>query len=241
MEGAYRTHSDSNQIELDKKDGVVKRCGTYISELLETSVSSKCEAIAVYFYEDILKEIYNEAPDLFNKRKSENIIQKVSGNELIDKYIESLIFYFENPVLADDPLVTLKLKEIIMLLLKTDKYPSVLELITDLFNPKSASLKQVVERHLHADLSMDELAHLCGMSLSSFKREFKKVFNETPARYIKAKKLERAAKLLSVSGQSVAEIAYECGFNNPDGFSTIFTQHFGLSPKKYRMNQIKSS
>lgn len=241
VEGAYRTHSDANKIELGKKDGVVKRCGSYISELLVTAESDTCEAIAIYFYEDLLKEIYNELPNLFEKSTSENIVQKVSGNALIDKYIESLLFYFDNPILVDEPLVTLKLKEIIMLLLKTDKYSSVLELMTDLFNPQSASLKQIVENHLYADISMDELAHLCSMSLSSFKRAFKKSYNETPARYIKSKRLEKAAKLLTISEQSVTSIAYECGFNNPDGFSTIFSQHFGISPKKYRLSQIKSS
>ena len=128
-----------------------------------------------------------------------------------------------------------------MLLLKTDKYPSVLELMTDLFNPRIASLKQVVGSHFYADISIEELAHLCNMSLSSFKREFKKIYKETPARFIKSKKLEKAAELLRVSDHSVADVAYECGFNNPDGFSTIFTQHFGLSPKKFRLNQIKSS
>ena len=241
VDGAYRTWSKNTKIELEKKDGVVKRCGPYISELLRTAETDKCEAIAIYFYEDILQELYNESPDLFQESKSEHIIQKVSGNELIDQYISSLIFYFENPVLADDPLVTLKLKEIIMLLLKTDKYPSVLELITDLFNPRSASLKQVVENHLYADISIDELAHLCSMSLSSFKREFKKTFSASPARYIKTKKLEKAANLLTVSDQRITDIAYQCGFNNPDNFSTIFTRHFGISPKKYRLNQIKSS
>ena len=241
VEGAYRTHSTSNKVELGKKDGVVKRCGSYISEFLETTESNKCEAIAVYFYEDILREIYNETPALFNEGTSDNIIQKVSGNQLIDQYIESLIFYFENPVLADDPIVKLKLKEFIILLLKTDKYSSVLELMSDLFNPISASIKQVVENHLYSDISIDEVAHLCNMSLSSFKRAFKKTFKESPARYIKTKKLEKAAQLLHVSDKSVANIAYECGFNNPDSFSTIFTQQFGVSPKKYQLTQIKSS
>ena len=220
---------------------MVKRCGSYISELLGTVETNKCEDIAVYFYEDILKEIYNELPELFETSNSEAVIEKIPTNGLIDKYIESLLFYFENPLLADEPLMKLKLKEIIMLLLKTDKQISIMGLISDLFNPKSTSMKQVVESHWYSDISVDELAHLSNMSLSSFKREFKKSYNETPARFIKVKKLKKAANLLRVSDHSIADITYECMFNNPDSFSTIFTRYFKVSPKVYRLNQIKSS
>lgn len=241
VEGKYRTYTSNDTVQLDSKDGVVKRCGSYISQYLETADTNKCEAVAIYFYEDVLKEIYNESPAIFKGNTSKSIIQKKTSNQLIDKYFESLLFYFENPLLIDEALVTLKMKEIIMLLLKTDQHTSVLELITDLFNPEQTSFKNVVNSHLYSEITLDELAHLCCMSLSTFKREFKKVFNDSPARFIKTKKLEKAANILSVSDQSITSVAFECGFGNSTRFSIVFKEHFGVSPKNYQMNQNKKT
>lgn len=237
IDGEYRSHSDSNKVTLQSKEGVVKRCGTYISEYLTTTESETCEAVAVYFYEDVLKEIYAETPALFDNNSSRNFMRKIASNNLVDKYIQSILFYFENPMIVDEQLVTLKLKELIILLLKTDIYQSVLELMADLFRPYTASFKQVIESHLYSSINIDELAHLNNMSLSTFKREFKKIFGDSPAKYIKQKKLDKAAKLLSISDESITAIAFECGFNNPAYFSTAFQRHFGQSPAEYKLDQ----
>jgi len=238
MDGEYRSRSDTNSVTLQTKDGVVKRCGPYIAEFLGSADSETCEAIAIYFYEDVLREIYTETPALFEKNQSRNLLRKIASNDLVNEYIQSILFYFENPVVADEQLITLKLKELIILLLKTDKYQSVLELMTDLFRPHTASFKQVIESHLYSDIGIDELAHLCNMSLSTFKREFKKVFQDSPAKYIKQKKLEKSAKLLTISDQSITTIAIECGFSSAAYFSTAFRQHFKKTPKNYRLSQI---
>ena len=67
----------------------------------------------------------------------------------------------------------------------------------------------MIEANVFNNLSLDELALLHGVSLSSFKREFKKVYNQSPGRYFKSRKLERAAKLISSTNERIGEIAYK--------------------------------
>ena len=75
------------------------------------------------------------------------------------------------------------------------------------------------------------------MSLSTFKREFKKTFGETPARYIKKKRLQRAKYLLISTTDPISEIAYSLGFIDPSTFSALFKTQFNISPSRYRLNQ----
>lgn len=242
VEGNYQSYSQDDAVVLEAKEGVVKKCGNYILNYLDSSESKACEVVLVYFYPEILQEIFkNEVPKFLNKEASPYSFRKVASNELIDRYIQSLIFYFENPALVDDTLAELKLKELILLLLKTDKNSSLVELISDFFSPRVISFKQVVESHLYHEMNVEELAYLTGLSLSSFKREFKKVYNDTPARYIRNKKLEKAAELLTQQEMRVSDVAFDCGFNDLANFSVIFQRKYGLSPKKYQMSQIQKS
>ncbi len=80
-----------------------------------------------------------------------------------------------------------------MLLLRSEQYQSVQQFLSELFSPGALSFQSVIENNLYNSLSLEELALVCNKSLSSFKREFKRVYNESPAKYIKNRKLEEAA------------------------------------------------
>jgi AraC-like DNA-binding protein len=60
---------------------------------------------------------------------------------------------------------------------------------------------------------------MTNLRLSSFKREFKKNYNDAPASYIRNKRLEKSAKLLCISEKRITNIAHDCGFNDLATFS----------------------
>ena len=91
---------------------------------------------------------------------------------------------------------------------------------------------------MFADITLDELADYCNLSLSSFKREFAKHYDDTPANYIKTKRLEKAAELLTRSDMRITDVAFECGFNELANFTKSFHAKYGLTPSNYRLNQI---
>ena len=64
------------------------------------------------------------------------------------------------------------------------------------------------------NLSLEQYAQLCNRSLSAFKRDFSKVFNTTPGKWIATRRLEHANMLLRSSEKSVGEVAFESGFEN---------------------------
>ena len=89
-------------------------------------------------------------------------------------------------------------------------------------------IHRVVEENYTSPISLEELAYLSGRSLSSFKRDFQSIYNTTPARWIREKRLSKARQMLQTSRMSVAYVAYSLGFENPTHFSRIFKQQYGV-------------
>jgi len=60
------------------------------------------------------------------------------------------------------------------------------------------------------------------------------LFNDTPANYIKNKKLEKAAELLLISDERITDIAFQCGFNELATFTKSFSDKYNMTPSHYR-------
>ncbi|WP_299112831.1 AraC family transcriptional regulator [uncultured Winogradskyella sp.] len=237
--GESKVFSAVSDLKLNTEEAVVMKCGNYLNDWLATSDESTCEAIAIHFYPDVLKKLYDkELPGFFKSvaGTKPSSLEKVKSSKLLKNYINSLKFYFENPDLVNEELLKLKLKEIILLLIKTDATGSMQQLIASLFTPNEYSFKELIEANVYNNLNLDELALLHGVSLSTFKREFKKVYNESPGRYFKRRKLERAAKLLLNTNERIGEIAFNCGFSEVAHFSNSFQEQYGCSPSHFRLN-----
>jgi len=222
---------------LKPNEGVIMKCGNYINNWLPSEKEEPYEAVAVHFCPEVLKYIYqDELPEFLNagpKQKSKSI-HNVKSDDLLAKYIQSLVFYFENPDLVSPELIKLKVKEIILLLVTTDSSENIKLILQDLFNPKDHSFREIVESNLYNDLGLEDLAVLSSMSLSSFKRKFKEIYQESPAKYIRVKRLEKAKELIQKTSKRIAEIAFDCGFNDPGHFSKLFSSHYGLSPSEIK-------
>jgi AraC-like DNA-binding protein len=73
---------------------------------------------------------------------------------------------------------------------------------------------------------------------------YKKILSLTgkaPLEFIRSIRLKRAARLLEKSGMSVAEIAYEVGFNNPKNFTKYFKEEFKVLPSQYAAGKKEHS
>ena len=239
VNGNYQVIESNGGYKIGAREALVKKCGRYVANFIESDTSEVCEAIAVYLYPDMLQNIYKYLDaSIIQKPRPKSAPYKVSANELIEKYINNLKIYFEDPDLIDEELATLKLKELILILLKTDQFENVQSFLTSLFNSRELEFTNIIENNIFSNISIEELAHICNKSLSSFKREFKRLYNESPARYIKHKRLEQAAKLLLTTDDSVSGVAYDSGFQDVSTFSAAFVQKYNISPSKYRMSQI---
>ena len=88
--------------------------------------------------------------------------------------------------------------------------------------------------NLSARYTIDELARRFLINPSALKEVFKAVYGGSLASHIKEHRMELASDLLLNTGESVAAIAAEVGYENPSKFSAEFKKHFGLLPAAYR-------
>ncbi|MFV5695395.1 helix-turn-helix domain-containing protein [Flavobacterium sp. LB3P122] len=242
VEGQIKYEIEDRSITIPVNDAVMLKCGNYFSQIRNSTTSKNNQIVIVHFHPEILKKIYDtDLPKIFQepaKRDLSVSLGKINNDFLIQKYIEGMLFYFDNPKLINEDILVIKLKEIILLLCQTKNAPVIQQILSQLFSPTSYSFKQVIENNLFSHFTTDEFAQMTNLSLSSFKREFKKNYNDSPANYIRNKKLEKAADLLLISEERITDIAFDCGFNDLANFSNLFHDKFNCAPSAYRLNQI---
>ena len=242
LNGAINPVSASGSALAQEKEAVLMKCGSYFFRMFPSRSTHTYEAVAVHFYPDVLKKVYqNEVPSFLAKNHGnspKSTMVKVRGEELLQKYFDHILFYFQYPELTSEELLVVKLKELFLLLANTDNAPAVREILARLFEPQVFSFKEIVEAHIFSNPTLEALAEVTNLSVSSFKREFRKLYNDSPGRYFKKRKLEKAAGLLQATGLHIGEIAYDCGFNDLANFNVAFKEKYACTPSAYRSRQL---
>lgn len=237
IRGNTRLYTRTEVVNYKSGEAVVMQCGTYLNEYLRENEDGRAEAIAIHLYPEILQWVYEkELPGFLEEVESVEPIpyRKFTASKLMRTYIEGLQFYFENPELVSDELLKLKLKELVLLLARTDQAEAIKKLLRGLFNRAEVDLREVVEANIFNPLNVSELAAIAGMSLSTFKREFARCYQQTPARYVRKRRLQHAAQLLKSTELRISDVAFDCGFQDLAHFSKAFSKEYGMAPSRYR-------
>ena len=240
LEGENDVYSEIEKANTRAGEAVLSKCGNYITQLLSKNEKGLFSTITIHFHEEVLKKVYQHSVPHFLKGEkssfSPNMV-KVEASELVRQYMENLKYYFHHQELLTEDMLVLKLKEIILLLFQTQNSPQVLQILSSLFARRTFTFKEVTESHICSPLTLTELATLTNHSLSSFKREFKKIYSETPGNYIIRKRTEKVAELLLLSDETISSIAFDCGFKSVAHMSRVFRLKYGKSPSAYRLSK----
>ena len=98
---------------------------------------------------------------------------------------------------------------------------------------QKTDLLEFMNANFRSDMSMTEFAKASGRSLSTFKRDFKKVSELSPERWLTDRRLRAAYDMLK-RGHRVSDCCFDVGFKNVSHFSAIFKKKFGLTPGQVR-------
>ena len=229
----------NSEFSAKKETVILSLCGKTVGSALAKQETGYLSSIVVHFNRDMLKLVFNNEKPKFWKElnhplKKDTIQQDASA--LVSSYFLSISNFFNHKNALNEDILSIKLKEIVLLLLQTNDSSDLNNIMRSLFSDKVFSFKEIIEANLYEPLNLNRLATMTNNSLASFKRKFNKIYNNSPARYIRQKKLERAKYLLASSQNSISEICYECGFSNPSSFSRIFKAEYNISPSEYKLS-----
>lgn len=101
-------------------------------------------------------------------------------------------------------------------------------------------IKEYTETHYKEEIKLSHLADLIGMTEVGCSRFFKMRTGKTISEFITEVRLGHASRLLVDTTQSIAEVAYSCGFNNLSNFNRLFHKIRGLTPSQFRSTYQKN-
>ncbi len=150
------------------------------------------------------------------------------------RYFQALDYYISDGEFENDPTTeSLKMMELVYLIVSNSEC-CIQSKILEHSDVLRESFEQIINNHIFADCSIDDLARLTNRSLTSFKKEFSRQFHESPHKWIIRQRLMHARLLLISTSKSVAEIGAECNFPNTSHFIKLFKKEFNLTPSVYR-------
>lgn len=92
-----------------------------------------------------------------------------------------------------------------------------------------------VAHHPAEKFNPEKMADMVGLSKQRFGSLFKRHMGKTPMEYVREVKLSTAARKLIVSTESINDISYEIGYEDPNYFIREFKSAFGYTPNQYRL------
>ncbi|MEQ1553246.1 MAG: AraC family transcriptional regulator [Ferruginibacter sp.] len=236
--GSFQFRTPTNVLTYSKNEAMLAKCGNYFFEnvlVKEYTDDDNIALISAYFYPEMVKGFFEKDLSIKHFQNKFDVI-KVNVEPLMKSFIDSVDFLLENQSIADENIILNKVKELLLILSKSENASSVYDFVESLFVPHEYNFKEVVQQNIFAEISIEDLARLCNCGITTFKRKFNEHYNETPAKYILLKKLEKATQLLHIKNKPIADIAYECGFENIPSFNKAFKKHFGKSPSEYKLD-----
>ncbi|MHC4780757.1 MAG: AraC family transcriptional regulator, partial [Planctomycetota bacterium] len=93
---------------------------------------------------------------------------------------------------------------------------------------------EYIDNHFVADITIDNLAAIAGLSVSHFNRRFRQLLRLSPMQYILSLRIQEAQRLLTTTKNSVGEIAQATGFYDQPHFTRRFQKTTGLTPLQFR-------
>lgn len=185
------------------------------------------KSVVMHLSIDRLRDFYEKS----NIKTNLPAIEKIrifDKHPLLESCLASLIPYFDVQEKFPENIASLKITEAISILRTIDK--SIDNILANFEEPYKIDLAGFMEKNFMFNMPLEKFGYLTGRSLTTFKRDFSKIYNITPQRWLTKKRLELAHYQLTEKKRKPSEVYLETGFENLSHFSYAFKKQFGITP-----------
>lgn len=189
------------------------------------------QSVTLKFDRNYLRRFYQKLhidQALMNVKPLPTSVHLMQKSPYLDSLFLSMVPFFESDTQPHKEFVEQKLEEGIRALLNLDKrfYP----VLFDFADPWKIDILDFLNKNYMYELSMEEIASYTGRSLATFKRDFAKISDLTPQKWLIQKRLDKAYELIVEQGKKVTDVCYDVGFKNRSHFTTVFKKQYGFAP-----------
>lgn len=175
--------------------------------------------------------------DVKPKKSADQKILSFDRHPLLESCLASLIPYFEMEEAFPEDVASLKIMEAITVLRVVDK--AIDDLLGNFEEPHKIDLAGFMEKNFMFNMPLEKFGYLTGRSLSTFKRDFHRIYNQTPQRWLTQKRLELAYYQLTEQNRKPVDVYLEIGFENLSHFSYAFKKQFGMAPTEVVVHKTR--
>lgn len=202
-----------------------------ISDLLPDS--DHFESLLFFLDDGLIQQFISDVRPQAASDGGKNSVTQLPVSRSIQRYVDALKTFLRERTPLDESFVQIKLLELLHLLRLEDSHGTFERILLNAGQRKRRNLISLMENNFDKPLRVEDYACLSGRSLSSFRRDFKRLFGTTPQQWLKQKRLEKALQLLGSTKMNVTQVAFDVGYENISYFIQEFRKRYNISPKQF--------
>ncbi|WP_299673412.1 AraC family transcriptional regulator [uncultured Tenacibaculum sp.] len=234
LDGTKEVFFDNSTLSIENSEFLIMKSGHCLMTEKLSEVKNYRSLLLFFSNKTLLNFIHKN--NLAAKKSSE---YKSVYSFKYDNFIRSFVKNLEDISKLSDPvknkLLQLKLEEILVYLIEIYGTDFLFSLTINSDNT-TQKFTQTIESNKLNKLTLKELAFLCNMSVSTFKREFEKHYAESPIKWFQNKRLEHANYLLHKELKTPSEMYFEVGYESLSSFIQAYKSKYGITPKQHQNN-----
>lgn len=236
IDGRKIWHTAEKSYDIGKETCVFVRKGAWIFEnFIHDGFCVVLFFIPDEFICNTLKTKSKLLPEKMTKFEPVIILER---NDTLTAFFHSISSYFNETHEPDRSLLELKFKELILTIADNPQNAELLSYFCSLLHePQHVVLQRVMDENYCFNLKLEQYAQLCNRSLSTFKRDFQKIYNQAPGQWLLEQRLQHSMRLLRDNHKTISEVTFESGFENISHFSRSFKKRFGTTPSGFRLEK----
>jgi AraC-like DNA-binding protein len=241
LEGSKSVQYAEKKVTINPNQFFLLSAGNCLMSEKTSAPGGKYRSILFFFDNELLTDFFTRHAIPIRHSRSEPNYEPFlvfEKDAFLINFVNSLELILSTTPLLSQELQSVKLEELLLYL--SSCYPQALTKLHNHNYPSERDrlIRQVVTANMYQVITVEELAFLCCMTLSTFKRHFADLYATSPRKWFQQKRMQKAAEMLRNSNTDLSEIYLELGYENLSSFIQSFKQIYGTTPKQYRLNHL---
>lgn len=241
QEGTKSVHHSGMAATIDPGQFFLLSAGQCLMTEKTSTFNGQYRSTLIFFDNELLADFLSRHPEdqvLRKPGKNEVPFLVLNKDPFLINFVESLGHMLDVGQLLSQEMQRLKLEELLLYI--STNYPEQFVLLrrSAQLDNEELMIRRAILNSLDQQLTIEEIAFICHMSLSTFKRRFSKLYGTSPNKWILEQRMQRAADLLTRGNKKASDIFLELGYENLSSFIQTFKLVYGITPKQYQLQKL---